>query len=64
MCEGNVKKKIFYSAKLTFRYKEHKQTVINMQKLKEYYSHEPFLGNILEISFRETKSPERIRHKD
>ena len=42
------KPRILYSAKLTFNYKRHKTTVINMQGLREYCSQESREGRVLD----------------
>lgn len=50
---------ILYPAKLTYKYKGHKQTVNNMQEPRNY-SHF-FLNNILEINLEHTIIPIEIR---
>lgn len=47
--------KDFYPAKLTFKYKWHRQTVISMRELKKYYFHKPFLGNLLKDKLTDTQ---------
>lgn len=55
-CREKCEPKILCSVKLTFMYKGHRSTIMNMQGLREYYSRDPFLRNVLENRLQTMKT--------